>query len=393
MLTELRDSIDLSPQPIFVATQLTQKRLNSSRQRRPTMEEEDSNDVIVLMDVIRISMTSNRKIGDSWLRAVEGVKYAKDHRPLDVFLCVILYMLPNRQKAVESLFKNKIRHGLFTEDFVKKTFSCHKKSLKPHFDTILTIAESLMHSMEPVLHGFSTVIFREMFLNFDRCCQQEIVADLVTKISSGSSDSVKNTSIATLEYLATHHTDRITPYAIFTSSVLDYIDTLELGQVRRVMDVLSLLAYSCPSQASVLRQDIHIVVRKQMSLGSGSSKAKLKRMGVIGAVVTVKNMAYFASNDRVETSFPSQESSVASSTVPISVLKQAREILEQVKDTAKAYGDIYGLFMDELSCVVESGKIDTRLEKWIADTMANDFQDEFVVDFSAEDFGGKRRQG
>ena len=47
----------------------------------------------------------------------------------------------------------------------------------------------------------------------------------------------------------------------------------------------------------------------------------------------------------------------ASSTVPISVLKQAREILERVKDSVKRQGDVYGLFMDELANVVESGTI------------------------------------
>ena len=45
-------------------------------------------------------------------------------------------------------------------------------------------------------------------------------------------------------------------------------------QVRQVMDIMSLLAYACPSQASVLRDDIHIVLRKQMSFG-GTSKGRI----------------------------------------------------------------------------------------------------------------------
>lgn len=75
------------------------------------------------------------------------------------------------------------------------------------------------------------------------------------------------------------------------------------------MDIMSLLAYSTPSQGSVLRDDIHIVIRKQMSFG-GSAKGKcLRQMGIIGAVATVKNMANPASldNSRVETSMSSQD--------------------------------------------------------------------------------------
>ena len=68
------------------------------------------------------------------------------------------------------------------------------------------------------------------------------------------------------------------------------------------MDIMSLLAYACPSQASVLRDDIHIVIRKQMSFGGGgqgsSARAKtFRQMGIIGAVATVKNMATPSPND------------------------------------------------------------------------------------------------
>ena len=82
------------------------------------------------------------------------------------------------------------------------------------------------------------------------------------------------TATATLESLAVLHTEKVAPFAIFTASLLDYLDTLELSQVRQVMDIMSLLAYACPSQASVLRDDIHIVLRKQMSFG-GTSKGTI----------------------------------------------------------------------------------------------------------------------
>ena len=82
-------------------------------------------------------------------------------------------------------------------------------------------------------------------------------------------------------------------------------------------------------------------------------------MGIIGSVVTVKNMAHYASvnNSRVETSMSSQDTTTGSSTVPISVLKQAREILDRVKESVKVQAEVYGLFMDELANVVECAKM------------------------------------
>ena len=89
---------------------------------------------------------------------------------------------------------------------------------------------------------FSGVLYREMFLNFDRFCQQEIVADLVTKISSGhggggGGSSVGLAATATLEALAVNHTDKVAPYAIFTAALLDYLDSLQLAQVRQVTHI------------------------------------------------------------------------------------------------------------------------------------------------------------
>lgn len=48
---------------------------------------------------------------------------------------------------------------------------------------------------------------------------------------------------------------------------------------------------------------------------------------------------------------------LASSAAPLSVLKQAREILERVKGSVKSHGDVYGLFLDELANVVDGRKI------------------------------------
>ena len=58
----------------------------------------------------------------------------------------------------------------------------------------------------------------------------------------------------------------------------------------------------------------------------------------------------------------SSQDTTASSTNsnPMSVLKQARDILDRVKESVKSHGDVYGLFLDELANVVDGGKIHRR---------------------------------
>ena len=62
---------------------------------------------------------------------------------------------------------------------------------------------------------------------------------------------------------------------------------MSLEEVRKVMDILSRLAFSNRATSSGLSDDLHMVVRKQISSG----KNKLKRMGVVGAVAIVKNLS------------------------------------------------------------------------------------------------------
>lgn len=61
-----------------------------------------------------------------------------------------------------------------------------------------------------------------------------------------------------------------------------------------------------------------------------------------------------------------------------------------VKRATKTFGSVSGLFMDELACIFDGEHdLHSELLDWISDKMANDFQDEFVVDVSQEEMEGK----
>ena len=119
------------------------------------MTQVDSGDLAVVIDVIRMSLTSNKRVTDAWIRAMEAVKCAKDHRPVDLFVCMLLAELPKRQKAVETLFRNKVRQGHFNEDFFKKAVGTHKTSLRAFFKPLMAMTETFMHSAEPYMQKFA----------------------------------------------------------------------------------------------------------------------------------------------------------------------------------------------------------------------------------------------
>ena len=134
IVSQLRENLHLEQSKLF--TQLSTTQRGRFRKRRPVNSDTSNEDeVVLIMDIIRISMTKDRKMADAWFRAVEVAGRAvsstkKDnlqhHKPLDIFILLLLHGLPQRRRPVESLLKNKVRSGSFNEDLVNKTFSQHK---------------------------------------------------------------------------------------------------------------------------------------------------------------------------------------------------------------------------------------------------------------------------
>ena len=118
-------------------------------------------------------------------------------------------------------------------------------------------------------------------------CKSEVVVDLVTQI--GSNVQNRNIGLRTLTLLAKNHTIPLSEHCFIVANILDNVDTMDLGQVRQIMNVLSTLAYSSNNaDAKGLRDNLQMVIRKQIT--KSGKTLHFKQVGVIGAVTTVQNM-------------------------------------------------------------------------------------------------------
>lgn len=59
---------------------------------------------------------------------IDGVKQPGDHKVMDIFILLILHTT-SRKKPVESIFRNKIRAGGFTEVLIQAAFGAHAQVL------------------------------------------------------------------------------------------------------------------------------------------------------------------------------------------------------------------------------------------------------------------------
>ncbi|ESO88868.1 hypothetical protein LOTGIDRAFT_125515 [Lottia gigantea] len=311
------------------------------------------------LDAIKSGIHFQRTVAEAFIKAIDNVKAAGEQKVLDLFVLLILYNT-SRKKTVESLFRNKIRSGCFSENFLQSSFSSYSQILRDYFTSILSLCEVLLRSPEPVVSYFACSLYKHCFLYFDSFCKQEIVSSLVTHIGSGL-DSEMDSSLHILVDLVENNLKAMVPFAIFVKGVLDYLDNLSVCQIRQLYSMLSRLAFYDTDEGGMIQDDLHIIIRKQLS----SSNPKYKRMGVIGAIMIVKSMAV-SKNDTEE--------------LEDDIFRQVISLLQLVRNSCSNNPQSSALFMDELSSVINKGRLATNIENWISENVTSDFQDDFVVD-------------
>ncbi|XP_038054583.1 Fanconi anemia group D2 protein-like isoform X2 [Patiria miniata] len=327
---------------------------------------------LLILDAIKTNMRFQKVVTEGWIKAVENVHTASEHKVIDIFILLIAHTVAsNRKKALESLFRSKVRSGHFREELLKAAFSSHAKVIREYFPSILSLAEVLLRSPEPAVSLFACCIYRQAFLAFDvMYYKQEVIGSLVAHIGSGFQGEIE-AGLDVLLSLVEHHASDVAPFAIFIKGVLDYLGNLSLPQIRKLFSILSVLAFRNTQECANIQDELHIVIRKQLS----SNSPKYKRIGVIGSLMIVRNMAF-----RQE---PGQGRELSTEMYNTIV-----SLLGQVRSSSSKMPEASALFFDELANIVEQRQLDQKVEEFIGDSILNDFQDDFVVDVEADQVSG-----
>ncbi|OPL21558.1 fanconi d2 anemia group, partial [Mytilus galloprovincialis] len=286
------------------------------------------------LDAIKSSIRFQKCVAEACVKAIDGIKQPGDHKVIDIFLLLILHTT-NRKKPVESLVRNKIRAGGITEVLLQDIFTNHNEVLREFFPSILSLAEVLLRSPEPAVSYIACTLYTKAFVAFDSFCQQEIVGNLVTHIGSGFESEIDH-SLDILSDLVEHYLTKMAPFAIFVKGVLDYLDNLSVMQIRKLYSMLSILAFRNPNDGGMIQDDLHIIIRKQLSNNSPNNNGQ---------------------SGLTEESY-----------------KQVVALLNLVRTSINRIPEAAALFMDELANVIQKGCLDPKVEAWIDETVISDFQ-------------------
>ncbi|XP_032182736.1 Fanconi anemia group D2 protein isoform X4 [Mustela erminea] len=372
VISELREKLDLQHCILPSRFQASQSKLkNKGQQSSSGNQENNSQDcVILLFDVIKSAVRYEKIISEAWIKAIENTASVSEHKTFDLAMLLIIYSTNTQtKKYIERVLRNKIRSGCFQEQLLQSTFYIHDLVLKDICPSILSLAQCLLHSLDQSIILFGSLLYKYAFKFFDTYCQQEVVGALVTHICSGNEAEV-DTALDVLRELVVLNLSAMRLNAVFVKGILDYLDNMSPQQIRKLFYILSTLAFSKQHEASShIQDDMHLVIRKQLS----STIFKYKLIGIIGAVT----MAGIMAADRSRSSNLTQGRTDLSN----EQCTQVTSLLQLVHSCSEQSPQASALYYDEFANLIQGGKLAPKALECVGQTIFNDFQDAFVVDF------------
>uniref|UniRef100_A0A669E4T5 FA complementation group D2 n=1 Tax=Oreochromis niloticus TaxID=8128 RepID=A0A669E4T5_ORENI len=361
VVCNLRKKLELEQCVLPPVLQASQSRMNSkaaagSASAAAAGSSQDS--ISLILDCIKSAVRFQKTISEAWLKV------------MDLLVLLILHSTNANQsrRGAERVLKVKVRNGLIQEALLQRTFRDYAQVMRGYFPSTLALAQSLVRSPDPCMVPFGGHMYRHAFTAFDSYCHQEVVGSLVTHVCSGVGGEV-DVALELLCGLVNEKPSEMAMYAVFVKGILDYMDNLTPQQIRRLFHLLSRLAFG-QKQGSHIQDDMHIVIRKQLS----STVPKYKRIGIIGAVMIVGSMGAFRSKAK-----ESQSGSLSQET-----LRQVTALLELVKSSSESSPEAAALYYDELANLILSSALDPQVQDMIGKSVLQDFEDDFVVDLGPE---------
>lgn len=337
---------------------------------------------VLTATAIRNSMVSSKVTSNAWLKTIASCKVTADHKPIDFIILLILYTTcEEKQRQVENLIRKQIKSNVLKDDLLDESFEKFKPILKDYLKNLIDLTNSLLKTKsDPMVESFASHIYTIMLSQLDDC-SQTIVAELL-QLGLDCKQCVMSILII-LNNVASKNMSLLKPQSLQMLTLLDRMDDMSLAEIRAVMNLVCGLAYSYEN--SVIRDDIHMIIRKELS----SSSPTIKIQGILAGINAVKYLMATNSGEDQTVEIPDDVSYSSVTHLSEGDLREAAQIIELISRSTKQFPDMISFFYDELSIVMQSAThINKHFLSWLTDAVTNDLQQNFIVDaIEAEKIG------
>ncbi|CAH9068122.1 unnamed protein product [Cuscuta europaea] len=319
-----------------------------------------------ILDALRSSLQSNKIICQETLKELKSLEKARDHKAIDMWLLVLIYMnSESLQKSIEKLLKKKVVEGFIEKVLFDQCVRGNKAVAQDYLPTFISMSGYLLGCKEQKAQDFGIHMYKCLFEEFaDVYSRQELLGALVTHVGSGISHEVTS-GLQAMALLASKYSYELIPLSSYIMGILDYTEGFSLENLHKVYEAFSHLALSARSNTgsrSSISNELLMIVRKQVS----NPDFKYKKMGIIG---TVKIVHYFGANV-INSSQPSSQKSN---------LDEALELLRTSLEYCKQMPLPLIMFYDELVLTLKSQAIHPSITEWIAKHVG-DFESKYLSD-------------
>ncbi|XP_045541599.1 Fanconi anemia group D2 protein-like [Papilio machaon] len=335
---------------------------------------------VLTANAIRNSMVSCKLISNAWSKVIANCKmntdqYKYNYKPFDFIIVLILYSTSEeRQKQLENLLKKQIKLNVLKENLLDDVFEKYKPILKSHLKDLTALTSSILlkSKADPILQSFASRIYMLMLSNLDEYCQT-VVAELL-QLGLYCKPVLVNV-LEILNNVASKDISLLKPQCLQMLTLLDRMDDMTLGEIRSVMNLICALAYKCEN--SLIRDDIHMIIRKELS----SSKPLIKTQGILAGIHAVKYLMTSSSNENDTLEVPGNISYSSFSHLSEVDLREAAQIIELISRSTQHFPEMIALYYDELCCIINSvDQINKNFLAWLTDAVTNDLEKNFIVD-------------
>ncbi|XP_044262962.1 Fanconi anemia group D2 protein [Tribolium madens] len=320
---------------------------------------------------------SLKVVSETWLSLISNMKNSNDHKYIDLVLLFMLHASTKlKKRTIETTIRKKVKEGHFKSGLVEHLFEKNfpQQLFRDYFNTMTEIGSTLLRtSTDSTITEFASTLFKLLFTHEHtiRIYRQEILENLIVLV--GSSDQKNVTVILNIILDLVPEISKTPNHAIILMRLLEILDTFELKDTKLVFEILC--SVTCSDDSLIgLREEIHILIRKQLS----SFVRSLKHRGIISAVVMAKHIAT-VNGDQSDVVL--SEDSIISIAQLNGVAKDAAALLELANTSTAGSPDLVGLYYDQLAAmIVKSENLDKHFLAWLHENVTLDFQDVFITE-------------
>ena len=377
--------------------------LNRLRLKLKLDEIQSENFRFLIYDAIREYFQISTQIVDLFLSLMGQNLLDKPNftlKPLDFLIISLVYSLPQQFKTIDKLFKQMVIEQTkdTLEKLIKKVFEFGQNIMKDLFGSICLVGKSLISSYIPEISFLAQLVYKIGFERLDSKFRQSLINIMTEHIICSSGPARDNCLEVLCDLSENSHIDDDCPLVQFSMQIktlLDYVEYFTLSQIRKIYFIICSVTCSSFSASSTrllstsssricfdnslasnsLQDYLIILINKQLS----SSELKFKQIGVIGALMMIKNMAI--RSKRLHEDEPDESLNATSSSILISGLNsEIKNVWQMIMESSRSSPESLGLFEDDLSCLLKKDTIPESIETLIKENLREMTSNLFKLD-------------